>query len=161
MTSQDYIKVEHIRTWLLSSMSLNQWNLKSAQKERQFPSFFDQKNWLFYRNYRFRINSRKACETQQENNGLCCNNEYRLDLPIFSFSKSWPSFEKKQWNTAYFFIKCSKPCRKKWKNHVATHKKPGTDKLDIEKNYCANTFPRVWKQTLLFEVGVCIGYPSF
>ena len=30
---------------------------------------------------------------------------------------------KKQWQTAYFFVKCSTPCRKKHKNAVNTHRK--------------------------------------
>ena len=33
------------------------------------------------------------------------------------------SKEKKQWNPAYFSIKCSEPCRKKTKNLVNTHGK--------------------------------------
>ena len=43
------------------------------------------------------------------------------------------------------------------KNLVTTRrKKHGTGKLDSERENCGNTFPRVRKQTLLFETGVCI-----
>ena len=50
---------------------------------------------------------------------------------------------------------------KKRKNFVNTHRKQGTGKLDSEGKNCANTFPRVRKQTLLFETGVCIDYVRF
>ena len=42
-----------------------------------------------------------------------------------------------------------------------TKKNHGTSKLENERKNCANMFPRVRKQSLLFGTGVCINYVSF
>ena len=42
-----------------------------------------------------------------------------------------------------------------------SQKSYGPSNLDSERKTCANTFPRVGKQTLLFEAGVCNAYASF
>ena len=51
--------------------------------------------------------------------------------------------------------------KKRKKSYEHSQKKHGTGKPDSERKNCANTFPRVRKQTLLIETCVCIGYASF
>ena len=40
-------------------------------------------------------------------------------------------------------------------------KNRGPDKFDTERKKCANTLPRVRKQTHFFETSVCIDYENF
>ena len=47
------------------------------------------------------------------------------------------------------------------KSSEHSYNKQGTGKFDSQRKNCANTFPRVRKQILLLETGVCIDYASF